>query len=218
MTERLQLGVLVSGSGTNLQSILDAATSGAIDVEVRVVISNRPKARALERARAAGVPALCVSHRKFETREAFEEALVEALGERGVEWVALAGFMRVLTPRFLGAYPGRVVNIHPALLPAFPGTHGPRQALEYGAKVSGCTVHFVDEGTDTGPIIAQAVVPVLDDDTEESLAARILEQEHRIYPWALQLIAGGRLVREGRRVRVLDAPVTPFAHINPPPG
>jgi phosphoribosylglycinamide formyltransferase-1 len=215
--KKLQLGVLVSGSGTNLQAILDAAGQDRIDVEVRVVISNRPRARGLERARAAGVPTVVVSHKKFDGREPFEEALIAALGEHGVEWVALAGFMRVLTPRFLRAFPERVINIHPALLPAFPGTHGQRQALEYGVKVSGCTIHFVDEGTDTGPIIAQAVVPVLDDDDEETLAARILEQEHRIYPWVLQLLAEGRVVRDGRRVKVMDARPEIFAHINPPP-
>jgi phosphoribosylglycinamide formyltransferase-1 len=221
MTEKkkLQLGVLVSGSGTNLQSILDAATSGRIDVEIKVVISNRPKAKGLERARAAGVPAVAISHKKFDGREPFEEALVAALKDRGVEWIALAGFMRILTGHFLGAFPGRVINIHPALLPSFPGTHGQKQALDYGVKVSGCTIHFVDEGTDTGPIIAQAVVPVLDDDDEDALAARILEQEHRMYPWVLQLLAEGRLVRDGRRVKVVDGRPETFAHINPPsPG
>jgi phosphoribosylglycinamide formyltransferase-1 len=222
MTElaKLQLGVMVSGSGTNLQSILDAAGSGKIPVAVRVVLSNRPRARALERARAAGVPAVAVSHRKFDSREAFEDAVLEVLREHGVEWVALAGFMRLLTGHFLGAFPDRVINIHPALLPAFPGTHGQRQALEYGARWSGCTVHFVDEGTDTGPIIAQAVVPVLDDDDEEALGRRILAQEHRIYPWVLKLLAEGRVRREGRRVIIEGAgpPAGAWMHPSPPTG
>jgi phosphoribosylglycinamide formyltransferase-1 len=197
---RLQLGVLVSGSGTNLQAILDTAAAGDIPVDVRVVISNRPRATGLDRARAAGVPAVVVSHRKFADRASFEDALLSVLHEYGVEWVALAGFMRLLTGRFLGAFPDRVINIHPALLPAFPGTHAQRQAVEYGVRFSGCTVHYVDEGTDTGPIIAQAVVPVLDDDDEPTLQQRILRQEHRLYPAALRLIAEGRVERRGRRV------------------
>lgn len=216
--KRLQLGVLISGSGTNLQAILDAAGQGRIPVDVRVVISNRPKAKGLDRARAAGVPTVVVSHKKFDTREDFEQRLIEVLAEHGAQWVALAGFMRLLTPHFLRAFEGRVVNIHPALLPSFPGTHAQKQAFEYGVRFSGCTVHFVDEGTDTGPIIAQAVVPVLDTDTEEALAARILEQEHRIYPWVLQLLAQGRVFREGRRVRVLDGRVASEARMNPEPG
>ena len=199
----LQLGVLVSGSGTNLQSILDAALEGRINVDVRVVISNRKDAGALERARRAGVPAVVISHKQYDNRESFEEALIQALRQHDVEWVALAGFMRVLTSHFLHAFPQRVVNIHPALLPSFPGVHAQRQALEYGVKFSGCTVHFVDEGTDTGPIIGQAVVPVLDSDDEESLTAKILEQEHRLFSSVLQLLAEGRIVRDGRRVKIL---------------
>jgi phosphoribosylglycinamide formyltransferase-1 len=218
--EKLKLGVLVSGSGTNLQSILDAAGSGQIPVEVCVVISNRPKARALDRARAAGVEAVAISHKKFDSREAFEGALTEALRGRGAEWVALAGFMRILTGRFLGAFPERVINIHPALLPSFPGVHAQKQALDYGVRFSGCTVHFVDEGTDTGPIIAQAVVPVLDSDDEEALQQRILAQEHRIYPWVLRLLAEGRVRREGRRVKIDRGHVPLDAWLNPgpPPG
>jgi phosphoribosylglycinamide formyltransferase-1 len=200
----VKLGVLISGGGTNLQAILDAIAERRLDAEIRLVLSNRPRAGGLERARRAGVPALCISHKRFETREAFEEAMVGALCEHGVEWVALAGFMRVLTGKLLQAFPGRVVNIHPALLPAFPGVDAQRQALEYGVNFSGCTVHFVDEGVDTGPIIGQAVVPVLDGDDVEALRARILEQEHRLYPQVLQLLAEGRVVREGRRTRVVD--------------
>lgn len=215
--EKLKLGVLVSGSGTNLQSILDAACSGQIPVEVCVVLSNRPKAKALDRARAAGVEAVAISHRKFESREAFEEAITDALKQRGVEWVALAGFMRILTGHFLRAFPDRVINIHPAILPSFPGVHAQKQALDYGVRFSGCTVHFVDEGTDTGPIIAQAVVPVLDSDDEEALKQRILEQEHRIYPWVLKLLAEGRVRREGRRVAIDHGHVPVDAWLNPTP-
>lgn len=178
---KLQLGVLVSGGGTNLQAILDAVERGELDADVRMVLSNRDGVYALERARKAGVPTKVISHRDFPERSAFDRALVEALRAAGVTSIALAGFMRVLTPTFLQAFPGRVINIHPALLPAFPGTHAQRQALEYGVKVAGCTVHFVDAGTDTGPIIAQAAVPVHDTDTEESLQARILTCEHELY-------------------------------------
>lgn len=201
---KLSLGVLVSGSGTNLQSILDAVASRSIDVEVKVVISNRPKAKGLQRARDAGVPARVVSHRKYKEREVFEQMLIDALREHGVQWVALAGFMRLLTPLFLGAFDGRVINIHPALLPSFPGVHAQKQALDYGVKVAGCTIHFVDQGTDTGPIIAQAAVPVLSDDTEESLGQRILQQEHQLYPKVLQLLAEGRVERQGRRVLIRE--------------
>jgi phosphoribosylglycinamide formyltransferase-1 len=198
----LRLGVLVSGGGTNLQSILDAIRAGALDAELRLVLSNRPKAGGIERARAAGVPALAISHKRFETREAFDAALVAALLEHGVEWVALAGFMRVLTPVFLRAFAGRVVNIHPALLPAFPGVEAQHQAWDYGVKVAGCTVHFVDEGVDTGPILGQTAVPVLDDDDPERLRQRILVEEHRLYPRVLQWLAEGRVVRDGRRTRL----------------
>ena len=212
---RMQLGVLVSGSGSNLQAILDASSSGSIPVDVRLVISNKPAVLALERARSARVPSLVLSHKRFADREAFETELIEALRQHEVEWVALAGFMRVLTPLFLRAFPSRVVNIHPALLPSFPGVHAQRQALEYGVKLAGCTVHFVDEGTDTGPVIAQAAVPVLDGDTEATLAARILEQEHRLFPQAIQWIAQGRLSLQGRRVH-LDGATPPPERLRSP--
>lgn len=201
----LALGVLVSGSGSNFQAILDAIHQGRLHASVKVLISNRADAYALERARRAGIPAQVVAQRQFSSRRDFEQALLDILQAHGVECVALAGFMRVLTGHFLSAFPGRVVNIHPALLPAFPGLHGPRQALAYGARVAGATVHLVDEGVDTGPILAQGVVPVLDDDTEETLAARILTVEHQLYPHVLQLIAERRFRVEGRRVRILDA-------------
>lgn len=202
----MRAGVLVSGGGTNLQALLDAAKEPGSPVEIALVISNVSGAYALERARAASVPTEVIDHRGFADRAAFEAALVDALRRHGVELVCLAGFMRLLGKGFLSAFPMRVMNIHPALLPAFPGMHGARQALEHGAKLAGCTVHFVDEGTDTGPIIAQAAVPVLDGDDEAALAARILREEHRLYPLAVRLIAEGRVRVEGRRVVVADAP------------
>ena len=203
----LDLGVLVSGRGSNLGAILDAIADQKLEARVRLVISNRADAPALTRAERAQVATRVISHRDFSTREAFDQALVQALGAAGVEWVVLAGFMRVLTPVFLRAFPGRVINIHPALLPAFPGTHAQQQALDYGVKVTGCTVHLVDEGVDTGPIIGQRVVPVLDDDDEERLAARILEQEHQLLTEVLADLARGawRVVpgAGGQRARVV---------------
>ncbi|XXF75783.1 phosphoribosylglycinamide formyltransferase [Myxococcaceae bacterium GXIMD 01537] len=202
---RAKLGVLVSGSGSNLQALLDACAQADFPAEVACVVSNVPSAFALERARKAGVPALVVDHKEHDTRADFERALKETLRAHGVEWVCLAGFMRLVSPGFLASFPGRVLNIHPSLLPAFPGLHAQRQALERGVKVAGCTVHFVDSGTDTGPIIAQAAVPVLPDDDEASLTARILAQEHRLYPLAVRLAVTGRVEAVGARTRV-DAP------------
>ncbi len=202
----LALGVLVSGSGSNLEAILEAIARRELDAEVRLVVSNKRGAFALERAARRDVPTAFVDHEAFPTREAFDADVVSRLRGRGVEAVVLAGFMRIVTPVLLEAFPDRVVNIHPALLPAFPGVPGPRQALEYGVKVAGCTVHMVDAGVDTGPIVAQAAVPVLAGDTEASLAARLLREEHRILPRALAWLARGELVVErgaGRpRVRV----------------
>lgn len=202
MADKLRLGCLASGGGSNLQSIIDRCRDGSLSAEIVLVISNNPDSGALQRARRAGIPALCIDHRNFPSRANFDRAVVAALTEAGVELVVLAGFMRLISDLFLEAFPGRIMNIHPALLPAFPGLHVQRKALEYGARVSGCTVHFVDGGVDTGPIIIQAVVPILDDDTEESLSERILEQEHRIYPRAIELFAQGRLRLDGRRVRI----------------
>jgi phosphoribosylglycinamide formyltransferase-1 len=191
--ERVILGVLASGGGTNLQAILDAIAAGSLDARVAVVVSNEPGAGALDRARAAGVEALVIDHKAFADRRAFDAAVVEALRARGVDLVVLAGFMRVVTDVLLGAFPSRVVNIHPALLPAFPGVHAQAQALRHGVRIAGCTVHFVDGGTDTGPIIAQVAVPVLEDDDEASLTARILAKEHELLPRVLQWIAEGRV-------------------------
>lgn len=202
MEKILKIGVLVSGSGTNLQSILDACAAEGSKTRVVCVISNKADAYALERARKAGVPALHLDHRAYSGREAYDEAVVATLNEFGVELVAMAGFMRIITSVLLEAFPNAVMNIHPALLPAFPGLHAQLQALEYGVKVAGCTVHFVDCGTDTGPIIIQAAVPVLEGDTEETLSARIQKEEHRIYPEAIRMFAEGRLSVEGRTVHV----------------
>ncbi len=185
----LELGVLVSGSGTNLQAILDAVAGGELDARVRIVVSNKPGVLALERAERAGVPSLVIRHQDFGTREDFDHELVSALQGAGARLVVLAGFMRVLTPGFLRAFPGRVVNIHPSLLPSFPGVRAQAQALAHGVKVTGCTVHFVDEGVDTGPIIAQRAVPVLDADTATTLTTRILEQEHSLLVEALRRLA-----------------------------
>jgi phosphoribosylglycinamide formyltransferase-1 len=193
MGKKLALGVLVSGSGTNLQAILDAIHAGSLDAEVRLVISNQPGALALGRAAASAVPTSTIPHRDFSSREAFDEALVAALRKAGVEWVVLAGFMRLITSRLLGAFPNRILNIHPALLPAFPGVASQEQALAYGVKVTGCTVHLVDEGTDTGPIVAQRAVEVLDGDDPETLKARLLVEEHRLLVEVLQRVAAGKL-------------------------
>ena len=170
-----------------------------------MVIADKADAYALERAREKGIPAIAVVRRDYAERDAFERALLEQLYAHGVTLVVLAGFMRILSPLFVHAYTGRILNIHPALLPSFPGAHAHRDALAYGVKVSGCTVHFVDEGTDSGPIILQASVPVLEGDTEKTLAARVLEQEHRIFPEAIKLYIEGRLHTDGRQVHILPA-------------
>jgi phosphoribosylglycinamide formyltransferase-1 len=202
---KLRIGVLASGGGTNLQSIIDACMSGDIPAEIVRVICNNPDAGALQRAERAHIPNICINHREFENRAAFDSAVIAQLQEDEVELVVLAGFMRIVGADFVRAFPHRIMNIHPALLPAFPGLNVQRKALEYGARFSGCTVHFIDDGVDTGPIIAQAVVPIYADDTEESLSARILEQEHRLYPHAINLFATGALRVEGRRVRIDQA-------------
>ena len=198
---RLRVGVLASGRGSNLQALLDASTRPDYPAEVVLVISDRERAAALDRARAAGVEALFVNPKDFGDRESFDLALVREFTARRVGLVCHAGFMRILSAPYVRAFAGRAMNIHPSLLPAFPGLHAQRQALEHGAKVAGATVHFVDEGpVDTGPIILQASVPVQPDDTEESLGARILVEEHRLYPEAVRLFAEGRLEVVGRRV------------------
>lgn len=199
-----KLGVLCSGRGTDLQSIMDAIGRGEVQAEIAVVLADKPDAFALERAEKAGISAVCVNRREYDGRKPFEQALIDELEKAGVTLVVLAGFMRILTPLFVRRFAGRIMNIHPALLPSFPGAHAHRDVLAYGVKVSGCTVHFVDEGMDSGPIILQAAVPVLDDDTEETLGARVLEQEHIIYPKAIQLYCEGKLTVEGRHVRIKE--------------
>lgn len=203
--KKIRLGILVSGRGSNLQAIIDNIEKGDLSAEIAVVISDQPDAFALERARRHNIPALAMRWKDYETREAYDAALAAELKRRGVELVCLAGFMRIVTGNLIKEFPNRIMNIHPSLLPSFPGVHVQKKALKYGVKFSGCTVHFVDEGTDTGPIIIQAVVPVLDTDTEDTLAERILRQEHKIFSRAIQLFAEGRLKVEGRRVFVAEA-------------
>ena len=193
------LGVLISGRGSNLQAIIGAIAAGRLDARVRVVISNRADARGLVRARDAGIETLVISHRAFASREAFDGAVVAELAAREVALVCLAGFMRLLSPAFISAYPNRILNIHPALLPAFPGLDAQHQAWEHGVKITGATVHIVTADLDAGPIVLQKAVPVFDDDTSETLAARILEEEHRIYPEAIRIVLDGEWRIEGRR-------------------
>ena len=197
-----KLAVLCSGRGTDLQSIIDAIKAGTLQAEISIVITDKPNVKALERAEIAGIKNICVDRKLFDTRADFEAELLKNLAE--IDLVVLAGFMRILSPEFVRKFTGRLMNIHPSLLPSFKGAHAHRDALEYGVKVSGCTVHFVDEGTDSGPIILQAAVEVKDDDTEETLSARILEQEHIIYPKAIQLFVEGKLKIEGRKVQILN--------------
>lgn len=196
---RPQLGVLISGRGSNLQAMLDAVRDGRLEADVAVVVSNRAGAEGLGRAAAAGVETLVLDHRASASRSDYDRVLVEALRERNVDLVCLAGFMRLLGPEFVDAFPNAVLNVHPSLLPAFPGLDAQRQALEHGVKVSGATVHVVTADLDAGPIVRQAAVPVHDDDTVESLSARILVEEHRIYIDAIRIVLEGRWRVVGRR-------------------
>ena len=204
------LGVLVSGSGTNLQAVIDAISAGRLRAKIGVVISNVAAAKGLERARAAKIPTVVIDHKAYATRESFDAAVVEALHAHGTSCVVLAGFMRLITPVLLDAFPHRVVNIHPALLPAFPGVHAQAQALAYGARITGCTVHLVDAGIDSGPILAQTAVPILDGDDEETLRERLLLKEHELLPAVLQWVADGRVevsaAAAGARPRVRIKP------------
>ena len=212
----VNLGVLVSGSGSNLQAIIDNLEAGRLDAKIKIIISNVPDAYALERAKKHGIPSMVIPHKGLK-REEYDQKIVEALKAKDVELVILAGFMRIITPVLLRAFPMKVMNIHPALLPAFPGTHVWQMEVDSGVKFAGCTVHFVDEGTDTGPIIIQAVVPVYDDDTADTLNARILKQEHKIFSQAIQLYAEGRLEIKARRVLAKGFPKAPDSFmINPP--
>jgi phosphoribosylglycinamide formyltransferase 1 len=212
----LKLGVLISGRGSNLQALLDSAEDAAFPAEVVVAVSNNADALGLQRAEAAGVPTHVVDHRAFPTREAFEEKVDEALAAAGVELVCLAGFMRRLTPWFVDRWRDRLVNIHPSLLPAFRGLETHRRALEMGVRITGCTVHYVRAEVDDGPVIAQAAVPIAPDDTEESLTARVLAAEHRLYPMAVRLIAEGKAKVEGERVVLAPGPTLMPPIFSPP--
>lgn len=201
--KKVKLGILVSGRGSNLQAIINNIEEGKLSAEIAVVISDQADAFALERARKHNIPGVHISAKGYKSkREEYDALLLKELQKHDVELVCLAGFMRIITPTLIKSYPNRILNIHPALLPSFPGLHVQKAALEHGVKFSGCSVHFVDEGMDTGPIIIQAVVPILDNDTEDSLSQRILLQEHKIYSRAIQLYAEGRLSLDGKRVLV----------------
>ncbi|MEK6682054.1 MAG: phosphoribosylglycinamide formyltransferase [Nitrospirota bacterium] len=202
MSKKIKLGVLISGRGSNLQSIIDASKAGNIDAEVVVVISDKKDAQGLESARVNNIDTIFINPKEYKKREEYDRKVVEELKKYKVALVLLAGFMRIVTSALIEPFRDRIMNIHPALLPSFPGINAQRQAIEYGVKFSGCTVHFVEEGMDEGPIIIQAVVPVSDNDTAESLSKRILKYEHKIYPMAVQFFAEGRLKVEGRRVAV----------------
>ena len=206
----LKIAILASGGGTNAQAMIDKAAAGVLDVNIRLIVSNRPGAGVLERARKAGVPCMVLDHQAYPDREAHERAVVEALKASGADYVVLAGYMRLLTPVFLEPFAGRVLNIHPALLPSFPGTHGGADALAYGVKLTGCSVHFVEEEMDAGPLIIQAAVPVNAGEPLETLMPRIHRMEHRIYPQALQWLAEGRIRREGRQVFLAPGSAKPL--------
>ncbi len=206
MPEPLRIGVLASGRGSNFEALVEAVETGRVPAMIAALVTDRATAGVLEIARGHGVETLFVDPRQYPSREAHEKAVIAALDEHGVRLVCLAGYMRILGATFVRHFEGRLLNIHPSLLPAFPGLHAQRQALEHGVKVAGATVHFVDEGTDTGPIVLQAAVPVLPGDTEETLSRRILAEEHRIYPEAVRLFAQGRLAADGRRVHIRESP------------
>ncbi|QPJ62679.1 MAG: phosphoribosylglycinamide formyltransferase [Candidatus Nitronauta litoralis] len=203
-TSTFKIAVLVSGRGTNLQSILDQVESGSLPVEVALIISNKKNAQALERGRKAGIPSKFINPKDYPDRDAYDAVLVKLLQAENVDLICLAGYMRILTSKFIQAFSGKIINIHPSLLPSFPGLDVQQQAIDHGVKYSGCTVHFVDEEVDTGPIILQAVVPVKEQDTAETLSARILKEEHKIYPEAVRLIAENRICVEGRRVSIQE--------------
>ena len=213
----LQIGILASGTGSNAEAIANAIDAGRLDANIRLLICNRPQAAVLAKAAARGIETLVIEHRGFASREAFDSAVATALENAGIELVVLAGFDRIITPALINRYLDRILNIHPALLPAFPGAHAQAQAFDYGVKIAGATVHIVDQQVDHGPIIVQAAVPVLPEDDAEDLRRRILDQEHRIYPYAIQLFAERRIRVVGRKV-VISGPdsSTKEALINPP--
>jgi phosphoribosylglycinamide formyltransferase-1 len=213
----VRLGILISGAGTNLQAIIDEIERGALLAEIRIVVSNRADAAGLDRARNHRIEAQVIDHRKFPSREEFDRAILALFRARGVELVVCAGFMRLFSHAMLDAFPDKILNTHNALLPSFPGIHGPADALNYGVKITGCSVFFVTQGVDTGPIIIQSAIPVMPSDDVESLSARIRDQEHRILPHAIRLYQQGRLEIDGRVVKVRDYPGNPAqAMVNPP--
>lgn len=212
----LNLGVLASGRGSNFQSIIDEIAAGKIDASVKLLVVDNPDAFAVERARKHSIESLYLNPKEFPSRDAYFSRIADELKARGVELVILAGFMRVVKKPLIDAFTNRIMNIHPALLPSFPGLHGQKQAADYGVRISGCTVHFVDEGMDTGPVIIQAAVPVSPDDTEDTLSARILGLEHKIFPEAIRLYAEGRLSVEGRTVKIKGYELKDEAIVSPP--
>lgn len=211
----LKIGVLASGRGSNFQAIIDSIEAGRLKAEIKILIVDKAEAYAIERAKKHSIEFMHIDPSKFPTKDAFYSEIANHLKKREVELVLLAGFMRVVRKPLLEAFPNRIMNIHPALLPSFPGLHGQKDAVDYGVRISGCTVHFVDEGVDTGPIIIQAAVPVSPDDTEETLSQRILALEHKIYPEAVRLYSEGRLKIEGRRVKILGYKLPESFIINP---
>ena len=214
--ETLKIGVLASGRGSNFQAIIDSIETGYINARINVLITDNPKAFSIERAKKHGIESLIMPPKYYGSRDEYFRDISSELQKRGVELVVLAGFMRIVGKPLLDVYPNGVMNIHPALLPSFPGLHGQKQANDYGVKISGCTVHFVDEGMDTGPIIIQAAVPVNDDDTEETVSERILRLEHKIFPEAIKIFSEGRIEIHGRKVRIKGSAFDESPLINPP--
>jgi len=212
----LKIGVLASGRGSNFQAIVDAIEKGGLNASIEILITDNSSAFAIERAKKHNIKYLFINPKEFATKNDFFRKISDELRTRAVELVVLAGFMRIVRKPLVDAFPNRIMNIHPALLPSFPGLHGQKQALDYGVKVSGCTVHFVDEGMDTGPVIIQAAVPVLPDDTEETLSGRILSFEHKIYPEAIRLFSEGRIEIKGRTVYIKEHPQVSSNIVNPP--
>ncbi|MCL4457724.1 MAG: phosphoribosylglycinamide formyltransferase [Nitrospirae bacterium] len=212
----LNLGILASGRGSNFQSIIDEIEAGKINAQIKLLIVDNPDAYAVERAKKHSIEFLYINPKDFKSRDDFFRKIADELKARGVELVILAGFMRIVRKPLIDAFPNKIMNIHPALLPSFPGLHGQKQAADYGVRISGCTVHFVDEGMDTGPVIIQAAVPVSPDDTEETLSARILKLEHKIFPEAIRLYAEGRVSVEGRVVRIKGYELKDEYIVNPP--
>ena len=211
----MKIGVLISGRGSNLQSLIDAQTNGLLGAEIGIIISNVPEVQGLDRAAAAGIPTTVINHKDFDGREPFEDALDEELVSYGIELVCLAGFMRLLTGGFVNRWTDRLINIHPSLLPSFKGLHTHERALEAGVRFGGCTVHFVRAEMDAGPIIVQAAVPILSDDTPDTLADRVLSEEHKIYPLAVKMIAEGRVEVVDNTVKIKDAGIPGASLINP---